>query len=64
MKDFKTFMEQYTPKDFSPPPIRYLPHIRTPAVKELEMMHYNRFIKNLPRGYLGKKKTNKNIKTA
>ena len=26
-----------TPKDFSPPPIRYIPHIRIPSIKEAEM---------------------------
>ncbi len=33
-----------TPKDFSPPPFRYMPHIRTPEIKKLEMKHMKNFI--------------------
>ena len=33
-----------TPKDFSPPPFRYLPHIRIPAIKDAEMKHFKNFI--------------------
>mgnify|MGYP001328968926 FL=1 len=48
MKTFKKFMEgAYTPKDFTPPPMRYIPHIRTPHMKKLEMKHFKIFLKNL-----------------
>ena len=33
-----------TPKDFSPPPFRYIPHIRIPAIKDAEMKHFKNFI--------------------
>ena len=33
-----------TPKDFSPPPFRYMPHIRIPAIKDAEMKHMKNFI--------------------
>ena len=33
-----------TPKDFSPPPFRYMPHIRIPSIKEAEMKHMKNFI--------------------
>ena len=33
-----------TPKDFSPPPFRYFPHIRIPAIKDAEMKHMKNFI--------------------
>ena len=33
-----------TPKDFSPPPFRYFPHIRIPAIKDAEMKHFKNFI--------------------
>ena len=33
-----------TPKDFSPPPFRYMPHIRIPAIKDAEMKHFKNFI--------------------
>ena len=35
-----------TPKDFSPPPFRYFPHIRIPSIKEAEMKHFKNFIKS------------------
>ena len=35
-----------TPKDFTPPPIRYLPHIKIPSIKEAEMKHFKNFIKS------------------
>ena len=35
-----------TPKDFSPPPFRYFPHIRIPSIKEAEMKHFRNFIKS------------------
>ena len=33
-----------TPKDFSPPPFRYINHIRIPSIKEAEMRHMKNFI--------------------
>ena len=33
-----------SPKDFSPPPFRYIPHIRIPEVKRQEMEHMKYFI--------------------
>ena len=33
-----------TPKDFSPPPFRYINHIRTPEIKKQEMKHMKNFI--------------------
>ena len=35
-----------TPKDFTPPPIRYLPHIKIPSIKEAEMRHFRNFIES------------------
>ena len=32
------------PQDFSPPPFRYMPHIRIPAIKDAEMKHMKNFI--------------------
>ena len=33
-----------TPKDFSPPPFRYIPHIRIPEIRRQEMDHMKNFI--------------------
>ena len=33
-----------TPKDFSPPPFRYIPHIRIPEIRKQEMDHMKNFI--------------------
>ena len=33
-----------TPKDFSPPPFRYIPHIRIPEINRQEMDHMKNFI--------------------
>ena len=35
-----------TPKDFTPPPIRYLPHIKIPSIKEAEMKHFKNFLES------------------
>ena len=56
MKTYKQFMEQIVPKDFSPPPFRYMPHIRTPAIKDMEMKHYNNYIKSSGIDYAKKPK--------
>ena len=36
-----------TPKDFSPPPLRYFNHIRIPSIKEAEMKHFKNFIESM-----------------
>ena len=36
-----------TPKDFSPPPFRYIPHIRIPEIKRQEMDHMKNFIESM-----------------
>ena len=35
-----------TPKDFGPPELYGIPHIRTRGIKEFEMEHFERFIRN------------------
>ena len=35
-----------TPKDFKPPPIRYLDHIKIPSIKEAEMKHFKNFLES------------------
>ena len=35
-----------TPGMFTPPPFRYLNHIRIPSIKEAEMRHFKRFIES------------------
>ena len=51
-----------TPKDFSPPPFRYMPHIRIPAIKDLEMKHMKNFIKSMGGDTKGLVKRNKSMK--
>ena len=52
----------YTPKDFTPPPMRYLPHIRTPAIRDMEMKHFKIFLRNLGTDFpLAKKIKKKNV---
>ena len=51
-----------TPKDFSPPPFRYFPHIRIPSIKEAEMKHFRNFIKSTGGNWnLSKNKNNLKI---
>ena len=65
MKTFKQFMESaYTPKDFSPPPFRYMPHIRTPEIKKMEMKHFKNFLKNMGQDFPLAKKNKKDKKIA
>ena len=33
-----------TPKDFTPPPIRYIDHIKTKGIKDAEMKHFKDFL--------------------
>ena len=35
-----------TPKDFTPPPMRYLDHIKIPSIKEAEMKHFKNFLES------------------
>ena len=48
-----------TPKDFSPPPFRYMPHIRIPSIKEAEMQHMKNFIEAMGGSTKGLTKRNK-----
>ena len=54
-----------TPKDFSPPPFRYFPHIRIPSIKEAEMKHFKNFIKSTGSSWtLSKNKKRSSMKIA
>ena len=48
-----------TPKDFSPPPFRYIPHIRIPEIKKQEMDHMKNFIEAMGGDTKGLAKGNK-----
>ena len=43
-KDLK--IANITPKDFTPPPMRYLDHIKIPSIKEAEMKHFKNFLES------------------
>ena len=51
-----------TPKDFSPPPFRYMPHIRIPAIKDAEMKHMKNFIEARGGSTKGLTKRNQSMK--
>ena len=51
-----------TPKDFSPPPFRYMPHIRIPAIKDAEMKHMKNFIEAMGGDTKGLTKRNNPMK--
>jgi hypothetical protein len=51
-----------TPKDFSPPPFRYMNHIRTPEIKKQEMKHMKNFIEAMGGDTKGLVKKNKSMK--
>ena len=54
-----------TPKDFTPPPIRYLDHIKIPSIKEAEMRHFKKFIESTGGKWdLSKNKKRSSIKIA
>ena len=53
-----------TPKDFSPPPIRYIPHIRIPSIKEAEMKHFKNFIESMGGSTEGLSKINNSMMIA
>ena len=38
------------PQDFSPLPFRYFQHIRTPAIRQQELDHFNNFIESMGGG--------------
>ena len=39
------------PQDFSPLPFRYFQHIRTPAIRQQELDHFNNFIESMGGGF-------------
>ena len=47
-KDLKiaTGPSAITPGMFTPPPFRYLDHIKIPSIKEAEMRHFKKFIES------------------
>ena len=51
-----------TPKDFSPPPFRYMPLIRIPAIKDAEMKHMKNFIEAMGGSTKGLTKRNQSMK--
>ena len=51
-----------TPKDFIPPPFRYMPHIRIPAIKDAEMKHMKNFIEAMGGSTKGLTKRNQSMK--
>ena len=51
-----------TPKDFSPPPFRYFPHIRIPTIKDTEMKHMKNFIEAMGGDTKGLTKRNNPMK--
>ena len=54
-----------TPKDFTPPPIRYLPHIKIPSIKEAEMKHFKNFLESTGMKWdLSKNKKRSSMKVA
>ena len=54
-----------TPKDFTPPPMRYLDHIKIPSIKEAEMRHFKKFIESTGGKWdLSKNKKRSSIKIA
>ena len=63
MKTFKEFMleQAVTPKDFTPWNLRNVPHIRTPAIKDKEMLNFRKFIQSSGGKWQVKKKTSKSV---
>ena len=62
-KDLK--IANITPKDFTPPPMRYLDHIKIPSIKEAEMRHFKKFIESTGGKWdLSKNKKRSSIKIA
>ena len=62
-KDLK--IANITPKDFTPPPIRYLDHIKIPSIKEAEMKHFKNFLESTGMKWdLSKNKKRSSMKVA
>ena len=54
-----------TPGMFTPPPMRYLDHIKIPSIKEAEMRHFKKFIESTGGKWdLSKNKKRSSIKIA
>ena len=54
-----------TPGMFTPPPFRYLNHIRVPSIKEAEMRHFKNFIESTGSKWnLSKNKKRSSMKVA
>ena len=54
-----------TPKDFTPPPMRYLDHIKIPSIKEAEMKHFKNFLESTGMKWdLSKNKKRSSMKVA
>jgi len=54
-----------TPGMFTPPPFRYLDHIKIPSIKEAEMRHFKKFIESTGGKWdLSKNKKRSSIKIA
>ena len=54
-----------TPGMFTPPPFRYLDHIKIPSIKEAEMRHFKKFIESTGSSWnLSKNKKRSSIKVA
>ena len=58
----KSKVANITPKDFSPPPFRYIPHIRIPEIRRQEMEHMKNFIEAMGGDTKGLVKKNKSMK--
>ena len=66
-KDLKiaTGPSAITPGMFTPPPFRYLDHIKIPSIKEAEMRHFKKFIESTGGKWdLSKNKKRSSIKIA
>ena len=62
-KDLK--IANITPKEFTPPPMRYLDHIKIPSIKEAEMKHFKNFLESTGMKWdLSKNKKRSSMKVA
>ncbi len=54
-----------TPKDFTPPPMRYLDHIKIKSIKDAEMKHFKNFLESTGMKWdLSKNKKRSSMKVA
>ena len=54
-----------TPKDFTPPPMRYIDHIKIKSIKEAEMKHFKNFLESTGMKWdLSKNKKRSSMKVA